>query len=1355
MASGRSVDELVRRWQSLHQQGRTLTAEQLCAECPEAAPEVEERLRAVAEMMRFLDMPTGRRDESADTATCLRPAVDAAPDEAAPPLDRGLRHDRYQVGARLGEGGMGVVYRARDTREGRDVALKLVKGSLTGTARRRFEREFRSLSALRHPHCLGVYDYGELGGGPFFTMELFLGQPITSLAGRPLPERLEPLLQLTHALDYIHGHGIVHRDVKPSNILVRPATGEDGAHHFETRLMDFGLAKYYGVKSSLSAEAGFVGTVAYCAPEQLNLDELDHRADLYCMGLVAYEVLCGRYAFLEARLAGMRPLMQAQLNDKPRPLAEVNPEVAAPIADAVMKYLRKQPRRRPDSAGLLRSAIADLLGVDAQSMMSGVSIPHLRPTLSVTGFVCRTGEQETLDDVLRRCLRLTSSVGEVPAPVIVISGEPGIGKSSVVQEAERLARGHGCQVYEGRCFDGNLSPFQPFVEILRQFIAELRLQERREAEATDEDLTGTRVAGLPAESLVRLLAIVNDYRGELLRIAPELRKYLPGEEHPQADYARETDYIYRALAAFFLEIATFQAVCLSFEDLQWADKSSLDLLRHLAATLAAARRSADDPARVPRLVIVASARTGYPSLEGLLAQLGAQRHLLELRLAPLTEGETRELIALRLNCQSEELSDDLVVRVNALCGGNPFVVTETVREWLEKQAITRGEGGWELRTEAGDSTDLPETVRDVLRLRIQGLPPRAQQVLSAAAVVGAVVDIDLLRAIVPDLSETDILDAIDTLLPRRVFRETDNAGRVEFAHDVLREMVYGDLSAARRRALHRRAGEALERLCEQGSSVPAAALAGHFLLAGEGDKAFRYLVDAGAAASEAGAYGDALVHLNKAQACLPQASSPEIRYRLWELLGRANGAARQTARALECYREAAGLAPDGVSHAIALVGVGAMHQQKGELTEARTALGQALKETGCWQTTWLLDLARSLVGVALPVRRRAAAPSIDPQRFRIAIQANYELGGVATHAVDTIGASRAALRGLAMAKEASDPDDLALAYARFVLRFATHSGRLVGRILTRAERYTEDCRSPLSRAVALCSIGNACYFAGELDRAVELLCRVRPMLERHSPWQLYMALSCLRRSYTHLGQFENALAVSQAMTAVAEQTGSVLYKVGGIFGTATVLAHTGQYREAIARSGRLLALRPGDGSPFIRPVAVTTHGHVLLLASLYEDARKILEEAVAYLSGRLWFTDGVLPGYALQAESILGPKWAEPGRGVGRQELARARWLVRSSRRAGIVFPNLVPHALRVSARLAWARGDRGRAAALFHRAIDRAEAQCMRYELARSLLDASRVIPERADEYHHRGLRILDELGAVVPEAERFWAGQ
>ena len=203
-----------------------------------------------------------------------------------------LRHERFQIGDKLGEGGMGVVYRARDTRDGREVALKLMK-ALAG-------RHGPAPVRARVPLALGAAPPA-LPAASSTSASWTAGRSSPwscSRAGRSpawpagaSTTVLEPLLQVTLALDYIHHQGIVHRDIKPSNILVRPATRPDGRPGFEAKLMDFGLAKYYGVKSSLSAEAGFVGTVAYCAPEQINNDELDHRADLYCLGLVSYELL--------------------------------------------------------------------------------------------------------------------------------------------------------------------------------------------------------------------------------------------------------------------------------------------------------------------------------------------------------------------------------------------------------------------------------------------------------------------------------------------------------------------------------------------------------------------------------------------------------------------------------------------------------------------------------------------------------------------------------------------------------------------------------------------------------------------------------------------------------------------------------------------------------------------------------------------------------------------------------------------------------------------------------------------------------------------------------------------------------
>ena len=950
--------------------------------------------------------------------------------------------------------------------------------------------------------------------------------------------------------------------------------------------MDFGLAKYYGVKSSLSAEAGFVGTVAYCSPEQLNLDELDHRADLYCLGLVAYELLGGRYAFAEARLAGMRSLMQAQLNEKPRPLAEVNPEVPSSIADAVMKYLRKQPRRRPDSAGLLRSAIASDLGIDERSMVSGVSIPALRPGLSVTGFVCRTSEQELLDDLMRRCLRPVASAPDVPASLILVSGEPGIGKSSVVQEAERIARGHGCQVYEGRCFDGNLSPFQPFVEILRQLIAELKLQERRETAATEEDLTGTYIAGLPAESLVRLLGIVNDYRGELLRIAPELRKYLAGEAYQHVDYGREADYIYRAMASFFLEIASLQPVCLSFEDLQWADKSSLDLLRHLAAALAGSRLSREGTSSIPRLVIVASARSGYASLEAFLCRLREHRHLLELNLSPLTENEAGELIALRLNCQPAELAGELVSRIHALCGGNPFFIAEMVRDWFDKQAITRTDGGWVLSTEAADSTDLPETVRDVMRLRLQGLPPKAQQVLGAAAVIGAVVDIDLLRDLLPEQSEADVLDAIDLLLPRRVFRETGNPGHVEFVHDLLHELPYADLSATRRRSLHRRVGELLEQRRANQRSIAPSVLAEHFRHGGEPSKAFAYTMEAAEAALDAYAFNNAVALLKGAQRLLPQGAGVATRFRLWDQLGNACGSSGRLDEAIEAYTRALEHAGDRFDRAGAQHGMGSAYHRKGEYQDAARHFDAALCDLG-------YPRPQSAIGLCCGICKAFLYFHMVPSWFRLErrgpdFQREVEIA-IATYLrmcqapVSIMSYSYPAYQIAALAKKSGRPELVAAGFSKIFYTWGLFSlsGFMKG-CMHRAEKAAQSCRRAEVRALPRPMLAAFITISGRLREAEEDMLEAVAILDRVGDWFGFFTHHTLRHLYAVRGDIPRELAEAEIEIATGRARGDPEALAYGQYGKADALARAGRHEEA-HRTGH--SRRGIDGRPQFTRVA--------------------------------------------------------------------------------------------------------------------------------------------------------------------------
>jgi serine/threonine-protein kinase len=215
------------------------------------------------------------------------------------------------------------------------------------------------VASVRHTNCITVFDFGETPDLPFFTMELFRGQPFTSLSGQAVGTILEALYHAAVAVHYIHGQGIVHRDVKPSNLLVRlraesPATEPQ----VEVKLTDFGLARWSGMASSLTLDSGLLGTIQYCAPEQLDQGIIDQRADLYALGLVCYETLTGQYPYESARRRGLEALLHAKLTQAIPPLAEIAAGVPSELASAVMKLLAKAAAERPASAAELLKAAA-------------------------------------------------------------------------------------------------------------------------------------------------------------------------------------------------------------------------------------------------------------------------------------------------------------------------------------------------------------------------------------------------------------------------------------------------------------------------------------------------------------------------------------------------------------------------------------------------------------------------------------------------------------------------------------------------------------------------------------------------------------------------------------------------------------------------------------------------------------------------------------------------------------------------------------------------------------------------------------------------------------------------------------
>ncbi len=254
--------------------------------------------------------------------------------------------NRYVLRNLIGRGGMGEVYQALDPVLDRTLAVKLLPAHLVGDAdiRERFLTEARLAASLSHPNIVSVFDFGETGEMIFIAMPLVRGQSLDALLrdSAPLPLDLvrQILVQLGSALDHAHEHGMVHRDIKPGNVVLTPDN--------RVLLMDFGVAKNAGSAQSMTQTGAFVGTPRYGAPEIIQGGPVDHRADLYSLGVVAYELVTGQPPFSGDDF--WRIAMQ-HVKEEPAPLSDARPDTPASLNAAILRLLAKSPDDRFDSAG--------------------------------------------------------------------------------------------------------------------------------------------------------------------------------------------------------------------------------------------------------------------------------------------------------------------------------------------------------------------------------------------------------------------------------------------------------------------------------------------------------------------------------------------------------------------------------------------------------------------------------------------------------------------------------------------------------------------------------------------------------------------------------------------------------------------------------------------------------------------------------------------------------------------------------------------------------------------------------------------------------------------------------------------
>jgi DNA-binding SARP family transcriptional activator/tetratricopeptide (TPR) repeat protein len=522
--------------------------------------------------------------------------------------------------------------------------------------------------------------------------------------------------------------------------------------------------------------------------------------------------------------------------------------------------------------------------------------------------------------------------------IVVLSGDAGIGKTSLAAQLAGEAHSEGAVVLAGRSQEEGIAPYQPFLEALRHYFA-----------SAPED---------------HLVPAVREYGAELARLIPELRRRVPeleeiGPSEPEIERYR----LFEAVVGLLRGIAVQAPIMLVLDDLHWADQPTLLLLRHLAR--------AREPARLLILVAYRSERLN-PGLLDMLAELRRDRLLASIEIGGLSERETAELVRQRTG---EAPSHALTRALHAETEGSPFFIEEIARNLV----------GAGVRVSEATAADLasfavPEGVKQVVATRLSRLAPGTVEWLRVASVIGREFDIELLEQVV-DMGEEEFLGALEESLGAALLLEADaslGSERYGFAHALIRDAIYEGMSAPRRARLHRRVGEALE----ASGAAPVQALALHFTRAADADNADKAVAYARAAAEQANeqlAYDEAGQHYARALEVLnrfrPAAEErPDLLCSLGEALVRAG----ERPRASDAFREAAALARragDGGTLARAAIGASRRYVQQPGVVEGELI---ELLEAALEMTSDEISLTRVRLIVSL-----CAAISYTPERGRM------------------------------------------------------------------------------------------------------------------------------------------------------------------------------------------------------------------------------------------------------------------------------------------------------------------------------------------------------------------------------------
>lgn len=1206
----------------------------------------------------------------------------------------------YQLLERLGAGAFGVVYRARHLRRGTIVALKTLKESDPDRLLS-FRHEFRSVAELNHPNVVGMRDLAVDSGQWYLTMDLVEGSSFLEYV-RP-DDKLDQfklrsvLPQLVRGINALHHAGVVHRDLKPGNVLV-----ENGG---QLIVLDFGLA----MRDDGGAEAtpaGFAGTPVYAAPEQF-LSEPSKASDWYAVGVMLYEALTGRRPFVGT----LAEIFNSKTNAD-APQLSGQSDVAPDLAELVDDLLLRDPAQRPDAPAIMSTLNVSLDMLvrspgDADGQLIGREHQHRQLTAA-----------------------LDSVVNNREPAVAFVRGRSGEGKSSLVEMfLKPLRRYSRLLVLSGRCYERESVPFKAIDCWMDSLVDYLRAQSPARLEKIlPADITG------------------------LARIFPVLLGVPTIESMPSIDSALMTPEKLRhrafaALKSLLVSISRETPIILFIDDLQWGDADSANIFNQFLNDLGP-----------PLLMFLGSYRSDEGDESSFVQQWNQQAWQQDVQLiniGPLSEHQAFEMIT-DLIPRSSQVPQEELQRVCRESGGNPYILqqlmegydpqTKTFRP-LPLQEVIRGRLD-RLPSDAKPLLEMLAVAGHALAADSAGLLAGLGEP-SVATLIGMRNE-KLIRWLGTgerqqiDTFHDRIRETVSEMLPatqRRNWHRVIGEGLEQTPNIRCEEYPpfddYGEET--------------------QLPQIPNLFDLAHHFHAADDPRALVYLILAGEQALRVYSNHDATELLSRAEKMLDDDRPDEYRFRILFGQGLANVRRREAEKAIELLESARPYATNR-SHNIRLESaLGVAHENLGRARRSIDCLDRVLNHLGRRRPQTLLgklfrvgrDVPRIVLAPGWQLRRvteqskrRAMAEFRALERLRFSVAQ-----------VDLFSMLDCGFHTCVAAFRSRDPALVSIGHSCASFMFALFGSPTLYRLCY--GRYVKASGQSDSRpellASALWHDAMAAYGVGDFARSMPVIRQAySASVQCGANSESLFALHLERHLSAWTGSAKEELAVAHQEYELAVEMGDPKGVCWASYGVAEPLARSGQLDAAAKWLQQAYATLTREPWYSTEPVCRATHGYFHLQASNYEAAAAILRMSWQMTKRQWMFHNFNCFALPLYLDAVLGPDW-QHARGGATSSKSIVRW-IRAFFRS---FPVLQPMMLRSLGRHAAAMGRPPRAIRLLQRSLSLCTERNMPYHRARALLDIAAIEDNGQRDKRDEAIGLLRETSSVIPRAESWLLGE